>query len=438
MNISRICLSFLPKRFYAAQPKPSGTCLQSELKTDTLSNKIVVASYDSPVPGLCKVAVAVRAGSRYESHDNLGVSHVLRSSAGLSTKHATHFAISKNLQQIGATLSATSDRETIVYMLETTVDNLDCGLQYLKYSICGQEFRPWELSDNLPRLKYELAIVPPEVKVLDMIHKAAYRSELGNPLFAKKDRISKISAETLQQFVTCNFLSSRTSVAGIGVDHEVLKSFAEGLDYPTHEGETACSPYHGGEVRKEKNLPFVHSIIAAESCGLNKKDVFAFAVLRYALGAGSNVSSGIGCSPLSRVLGNSLGPVSARAISISHSDTGLFGVYIKCVPEDAVNAVPAVIKALKSGVTAEDINRGKAQLKSQLLFCAESADDLVHDIANQCALIKCARSPMQLSQEVESVTANQVKQALDKVVAGKKSMASLGNIFCVPYLSDIH
>lgn len=51
----------------------------------------------------------------------------MRAAAGLSTKNATGFAITRNLQQVGGSLAVTSDREVISYTVEVTKDNLETG-----------------------------------------------------------------------------------------------------------------------------------------------------------------------------------------------------------------------------------------------------------------------------------------------------------------------
>jgi len=65
-----------------------------------------------------------RAGSRYEQPNTLGITHALRIAAGLTTKDSTQFGIMRNLQQIGATLTCQTDRETIAYTLQSTSDSV--------------------------------------------------------------------------------------------------------------------------------------------------------------------------------------------------------------------------------------------------------------------------------------------------------------------------
>lgn len=87
----------------------------------------------------------------------MGVTHVLRTAAGLTTKNASQFAIIRNLQQVGASLTATSDRETIAYTLEGTKQAIEKALPFLTEVVSNQEFRPWELSDITNRLELDIA-----------------------------------------------------------------------------------------------------------------------------------------------------------------------------------------------------------------------------------------------------------------------------------------
>ncbi|KAG8296285.1 Cytochrome b-c1 complex subunit 2, mitochondrial [Homalodisca vitripennis] len=109
------------KRNYATAAKIAQACAEVQVKV--LPNKLILAAADSEVP-ISRVSLLFRAGSRYETPDNLGVSSVLRSSGGLTTSNSSGFGIVRNLQQIGASLSVTSDRESIAYTLDATPDKM--------------------------------------------------------------------------------------------------------------------------------------------------------------------------------------------------------------------------------------------------------------------------------------------------------------------------
>lgn len=65
-----------------------------------------------------------RAGSRNETYETQGLTHLLRLAAGLGTSRASSFGITRNIQQMGGSLTAVADRESIAYTLLITRDKL--------------------------------------------------------------------------------------------------------------------------------------------------------------------------------------------------------------------------------------------------------------------------------------------------------------------------
>lgn len=297
-------------RGYAAQPAALAVARTGDVQSTTLPNKLVVASSETG-SAISRVSIAFRyafeiqkklflllnyfsAGSRNEVHNNLGVSHMIRSAAGLSTKHATTFGITRNIQQIGGSLSVTSDREIIAYTIEVTRDHLETALQFLEKSVTGQVFKPWEIEDNLYRIKIDLANVTDQVRAVELLHKAAFRTGLGNSIFCPKHKIGKISSETLQHFFETNFTSNRGAVSGVNVDHQMLVGFAQSLQIGSGDGVANESKYHGGvDIRKEKG-GHVASVAVGTSGGSwsNLKEGIAFSVLQRAAGACPNTKRG--------------------------------------------------------------------------------------------------------------------------------------------------
>lgn len=107
--------------------------------------------------------VLCRAGARNETAENSGAAHVLRICSGLSTKNASQFAITRNIQQVGASLTTTATRETITYTLEGTRTAVEKVAPFLSEVVSQQVFKPWEISENVPRLRLDLALRPLQV-----------------------------------------------------------------------------------------------------------------------------------------------------------------------------------------------------------------------------------------------------------------------------------
>lgn len=111
---------------------------------------------------LLTTAMIISAGSRNESYENQGAAHLLRLAANLSTKNSSAFAITRNIQQVGGSLSASNDRELVTYTVETTANQIETGLRYLQ-DLVQPAFKPWELADNVPLLRTQVSSVSPQV-----------------------------------------------------------------------------------------------------------------------------------------------------------------------------------------------------------------------------------------------------------------------------------
>ncbi|CAG9761659.1 unnamed protein product [Ceutorhynchus assimilis] len=420
-----------------AQLAPVSGSTNYQVNVKTLPNKLVVVSADNDSP-LARVSIVFRAGARNETSENLGAAHVIRTAAGLSTQNMTQFAITRNIQQLGASLTATSDRETISYTLEGTRQAVEKALPYLTEVATQQVFKPWELAELSDRLRIDLATRPLQLRAVDLLHKAAFRTGLGNSLYAPKFQIGKISSETLQHYVSSNFTSARGAVVGLGLDECKMDELAQSLTLDDSNGHVNVSPYKGGEIRSDKGGSFAFMAVAGEGASVkNPKEAMATAVLQRALGVGpqikwSTVDNGI----LSKAICSSEGYASS-AISATYSDTGLVGVLIAAPAKAAGKILEGAVKALKSGnVTDADVARGKNQLKTALLLHLESGSEAVELLGKQAVLAGGAMSPCELAAAVDSVSTADVRAALSK--AGRKlTIASVGNLSNVPYADDL-
>lgn len=82
-----------------------------------------------------------------------------------------------------------------------------------------------------------------------MLHKAAYRTGLGNSLYIAKHQLGKVSSETLQHYVKSHFISGRGAVVGLGFDQTQLLHYAESLEIENRDTKTEPAKYKGGEIR---------------------------------------------------------------------------------------------------------------------------------------------------------------------------------------------
>ncbi|KOC68706.1 Cytochrome b-c1 complex subunit 2, mitochondrial [Habropoda laboriosa] len=407
-----------------------------------LSNQVIIATCDNNSP-IAQVSIVFRAGSRNETYDTQGTAHYLRLAAGLSTSSSSAFAITRNIQQLGGNLITILDRETIAYTLQVTTDNLSDTLNFLESAVTKQVFKPWEISDQLPRLKSELASLPETTLVIELLHKAAYRnSGLGNSLFIPENQIGKIGSETLQHFFNTWCTTPRCAVVGTGVSLTDLTTLASNLSINTAVNSDESSKYCGGEIRKEAASDLTKVALAVEGANLKSdKDALACAVLQRASASGPRVKWGVSGSPLYKEISSIAGaePFGLSTFNASYTDSGLFGVVLCSQPDLAGSLTKASRKWLKSmKLSDNDIARGKSILKTEVLDSADNALCLLESMQQQAVLKGKVSSPVSLANDIDKITPSDVQAVVGKISRGKLSMAAIGNLRTVPYIDELN
>ncbi|CAD7002911.1 cytochrome b-c1 complex subunit 2, mitochondrial [Ceratitis capitata] len=431
-------LRTIAKRGLASQcPRPLGQA--AEVKSTVLNNKLVVATAEASLP-VSRVSIIFRAGSRNESYENQGAAHLLRIAAGLSTKNSTSFAIARNIQQVGGTLSASNDRELVTYTVETTSNQIETGLRFLQ-DLAQPAFKPWELTDSVPLLRNQVAGVPPQVRAVELLHRAAFRTGLGNSIYIPKHQIGKLSSESLLHYAAGTLIPSRCAVVGVGIDHNTLSGFAQNLELSSGSGKSDSASYYGGDARKDTAGVISHVAVAGQGGSLvNQKEALAFAVLKHAVGAGAATKRGNINGSFGKALQGAVtdASVSLTTLNAAYADTGLFGFLVSTDVQHIGKAVEALTRALKSGsVSSNDVNRGKALLKAALLESYSTDSSLINEIGVQAVQTKQVQSIDALLAAVDGVTQQDVQEAAKKAGSSKLSVGAVGNLANVPYASDL-
>uniref|UniRef100_A0AAQ5YGE7 Ubiquinol-cytochrome c reductase core protein 2b n=1 Tax=Amphiprion ocellaris TaxID=80972 RepID=A0AAQ5YGE7_AMPOC len=427
------CSLFFQTRLYAAQAarKVEVTGFQPQEVTK-LPSGLVIASQENYSPA-SKIGVLVRAGCRYETPENQGVTHLLRLASNLTTKGASAFKICRGIEAVGGSLSVASSRENMIYTVDCLRDDIDTVMEYLINVTTAPEFRPWEVSDLTPRVKLDKAQAAqnPQTVVIEGLHQAAYKNALCNSLGFFKNSTDGINI-------------ARMALVGLGVDHAVLKQVGEQfLNIRSGTGTTgAAAQYRGGEIRMPSNSSLVHAAVVSQGAATTSKEALAFAVLQHVLGAFPYVKRG-SCPSSKLVQGvakATADPFDVCAFNASYSDSGLFGVYTISQAADAGEVIKAALAQVKAvadgGVTAADLTRAKAQLRTEFLMLIETSEGLL-DIMGTQALDGTYQPPEEISKTIDNVSLTDVAHAAKKFVSGKKTMASSGNLVKTPFVDEI-
>lgn len=441
----------------AAQPSSAAAASQGplpreSLKSTTLENGLTIHSVENQSP-ISRIVIVTKAGARYEDGSNLGMSHLLRNAAGLTTQNSSTFAITKNIEWFGGNLYASATRDHIIYTLECNRDHAASAIRFLNDTVFAPEFRPWELEDAMPRLRRDIAAFRgnQSAQLMDALHKAAFRGGLSNSLFAEEFNIERLSKQAVvEQFVKQNVTGPRTVVSAVGVDHErICHLYKQLTKLPSSSGDSSApSRFNtaGGETRVEFGSPNTMVALAMESAGLaNAKETLTMEVIKHVLGMSK------ARVPYSTLQATRLGkavhaakptkPFSIGAFTAKYSDTGLFGIALAAHPSEVASVAKAAVTCVRElgKGSVQDAEVQAAVQKAKYAMAKRVSKDT--KTALNTGIQHLTMGSPQFWEETEkifdSITKADVSAVAAKMTKVKPCMAAVGRLSNTPHVDEL-
>lgn len=394
-----------------------------------------------------RVAVYVRAGSRYEPNHLPGISHQIRASAGLTTQDSSVFGIARHMERAGASFKVISDREYIIYKVDCLRDKLDYVLGFIDDTIHKPEFRSWELVDYVqPRLKEDLVRYRRNQNAVtnEAMHKAAFRGGLAHSIFTPEHRIESLNRNQLFEYLEKNFVLDRMTFTGLGCDPEELRSIVEerfrlnGAEYKGVGGESRY--IGGGEVRVQAGFPHTQVNYVVQGVPIqDQKGLAALEVLSTTIGAHSSIPHGRGAEKTlnNLMLSHRIG-IKTSIVNLNYRDLGLFGISITGPNEElfrsAVKVATKHVKQVLSSINENDLKIAKRAVKVRSLIQSENHDVVFNALASRHAGGAAGQGPLEL---VEKLTVKDVQAVAGQLLKSKPTMVAVGNPRFVPYIDEL-
>ncbi|CAC5409591.1 QCR2 [Mytilus coruscus] len=455
---SSLVLRSLKGRLYgtsaAATSDSSAQLTKQSPRVTKLDNGLTVASLENYSP-ISQVALIVNAGSRFESYTNAGVTHFLRSATNLSTLNWLDTSLVRAVEECGGNLGCTGTREYMIYSAETLRNQLfeSNAAEILRDVAINPLYDAWQVENGTVQQQMVIDIANmignPEIRLMEMIHEAAYRDTLGRSLYSPFYHVNKFQPDQLKGFHSKMFTNDRMALVGLGVDHDQLveegKAYVQGPNRGGSTVQTDKAVYHGDNLRLPSDEPMTHVAIVTEGPSLSSKDLYAVGVLQMIMGTGPHIkySENTTVNRLGKGVGEAIknNPFAASCINANYTDSGIFGFYLCAQAKDMGQGIKAAMNAFanvsKNGVTDEDVVRGKNQLMAAIGMNMEDSSNVLLDLAEQAISSNKITTSAEVLKMIDAVQTSDVTSVAKKVIGGKPSMAAIGDLQTVPYLDEL-
>ena len=382
------------------------------------------------------IGVFVGAGSRHESEEEHGLSHLLEHMAFKGTRRRSARDIAEAIEDVGGDLNAETGVERTGYFARVMGGDAPLALDVLGDIVTDSQFEADELDREKNVILQEIAAVEdaPDDLVFDLLTARAWPDQpIGRPILGTREAVGAFDRIAIGRYLRSHYSAPAVVVAAAGaVQHDEIASLAAAnLDGLSHDRSQLQSPavYRGGEAKRRRRLEQTHIVVGFEGRSSGAQDHDAAQV--FAAAAGGGMSSRL----FQEVREKRALAYSIYSFHWDYSDAGLFGFYAGSADRDAAEVVAASIDCLAEaahGVGENEIRRAKAQMKVSLVAALESPGARAQQIARQMQIFGRPLSSEEMVARVDAISLEDVRKTGAAMLRSPPTVATIGAVGKVP------
>jgi len=385
------------------------------------------------------VGIWVGVGSRDEAPSLAGASHYLEHLLFKGTRRRDAMTISSAIDAVGGEMNAFTSKEYTCFYARVLDTDLPLAVDMVCDLVTSSVIKAADVESERGVILEEIAMH--EDDPTDMVHDQFAQvlfgaGPLGRPVLGSVESIETIGRSAIAGYYRRRYRPQDMVVAVAGnVDHaSVVRLVKAAFVTAGLAGESAApaGPRLGlqraagvGGVRVIRRTTEQANVVIGTP-GVSRRDDrrFALGVLNAALGGGMS-------SRLFQEVREKRGlAYSVYSYHAQYADTGLFGIYAGCVPRkvDDVLAIcrEEVEKVTDHGITAEELERGKGQLRGSLVLGLEDTGSRMSRIGKAELVYGELLSVDNIIDRINKVSLDDVSSVAAEVLAAKPTLAVVG------------
>ena len=393
------------------------------------------------LPAVRSVAFGIWAGvgSRDEDPAHAGATHYLEHLLFKGTSRRSALEISAEMDAVGGELNAFTAKEYTCYYARVLDEDLPLAIDVLSDMVTSSLIEPKEVDAERGVILEEIAMNEDDPS--DLVHEAFAAqvfgdTPLGRPILGTVESINAISRDRIAEHYRARYTPDGLVVAAAGsLDHDRVVELTRAAFGSALAGEVLPAPPRlpgplaeaaAGTGVRLVSRPVEQANLVLGCGGLARTDSrrFALGVLNAALGGGMS-------SRLFQEIREKRGlAYSVYSFSSQHADCGQWGIYAGCLPAKTEEVLAIcqdeVAKVVASGLTDEELERGKGQLRGSIVLGLEDPSSRMSRLGKSELVYPNLEPVDQILAEIEAVTPDLVREVAAAVLSQPKALAVVG------------
>jgi predicted Zn-dependent peptidase len=402
----------------------------------TLDNGLRVVSETMPSTRSVAVSVYVGAGSRYETPEQAGMSHLLEHLLFKGTcKRPTPQEISELIEGVGGVMNAGTDRELTVYYAKVARVHFDRAADVLADMVRHPLMANEELEKERNVVIEEIASTGDSpAQLVDVLLDATMwpGQPLGRDVAGTEESVAALTRDGTVTYLRRQYVPNNIVVAVAGaIEHEEVVAALRGTLGDWQPGKPsvwfpAVDGQHGPRIAvKYKKTEQAHIEIAVHAVSSRDPDRFALDLISVILGEGMSSRLFLELREKRALC------YDVHSYTAHYLDTGSFAVYAAVDPKKTVEAAKALIEELSrlsaAGVTDDELHKAKELSKGRLLLRMEDTRSVSGWLGGQEMLNGEIKTPDDVVALVDAVTMDDMRRVATKILRQDRlTMALVG------------
>ena len=385
------------------------------------------------------VGVFVQVGSRDEAAQLNGASHFLEHLLFKGTPTRSAMDISAAFDEVGGEFNAYTAREYTCFHARVLDDDLPMALDVLGDMVTSSLLTSEDVEAEREVILDEIAMHDddPDDVVHNLFAATAWAgTPLARPIAGTAESIKTLSRAQVRGYYQRRYRPGVTTLAVAGnVDHDDVvrrvrrafgrNGFLDGDGRPAGPRLAARPrPLRFGEVSASRPFEQVNVVLGMQGITRSDPRRYALSILQTALGGGSS-------SRLFQEVRERRGlAYSVYSFGLGYSDAGMVGVSAGSLPSKAEALLKVVreelTKVAESGLTEEEVERGKGQARGGLVLSLEDSGSRMTRLGEAELFQHRQRSVDEVLESLESVTPQDIHTLARELYTRPQTLASVG------------
>jgi predicted Zn-dependent peptidase len=393
------------------------------------------------LPAVRSVALGiwVGVGSRDEDEAHAGATHYLEHLLFKGTGRRTALEISSEMDAVGGEMNAFTAKEYTCYYARVLDADLPLAVDVLSDMVTNSLITPKDVDAERNVVLEEIAMNEDDPS--DTVHEAFTAklfgdTPLGRPILGTVDSINGITREQIFEHYRAKYSPEYLVVAAAGnIDHDMVvelirQAFGSHLDQtaepkaPRLTGSHVAGAVGVGTTLISRGIEQANLVLGCEALARTDDRRFALGVLNAAFGGGMS-------SRLFQEVREKRGlAYSVYSFAGQHADTGMWGIYVGCLPSkaDDVLAICAeeITRVVEGGLTDAELARGKGQVRGSIVLGLEDPSSRMSRLGKSELVYPRLEPVEEVLASIDAVTHDDIRAVAADILTRPKALAVVG------------